>query len=64
MVQLCIHSLLLHKAARKGLAEEDASRKRMDEKVISRYFAKINEKYNLKTAVGVEAYINDMKRKM
>lgn len=51
-------------AARKGLAENDASRNVMDEEIISRYFAKINEKYNLKTVVGVEAYINDMRRKM
>lgn len=50
--------------ARKGLSDDDASRNLMDEKIISRYFAKMNEKYDLKTVVGVEAYINDMKREM
>lgn len=50
--------------ARKGLSDDDASRNRMDEDIISRYFAKMNEKYDLKTTVGVEAYINDMKKKM
>ena len=51
-------------AARKGLSEDDASRNLMDEEIISHYFAKINEKYDLKTVVGVEAYINDMKKEM
>ncbi len=51
-------------AARKGLSEDDASRNQMDEEIISSYFAKINKKYNLKTIVGVEAYINDMKKEM
>lgn len=51
-------------AARKGLAEDDASRNRMDEMVISEYFTKMDKKYNLKTIAGVEAYINDMKKEM
>ena len=51
-------------AARKGLSEDDASRNQMDEEIISSYFAKINKKNNLKTIVGVEAYINDMKKEM
>ena len=51
-------------AARKGLSEDDASRNLMNEEIISRYFAKIDEKYNLKTVVGVETYINDMKREI
>lgn len=51
-------------AARKGLSEDDASRNLTDEEIISHYFAKINEKYDLKTVVGVEAYINDMKKEM
>lgn len=50
--------------ARKGLSKDDASRNLMDEEIISHYFEKINEKYNLKTVVGVEAYINDMRRIM
>lgn len=50
--------------ARKGIAEDDASSNLIDEKIITDYFEKINEKYNLKTVDGVEAYINDMKRKM
>lgn len=50
--------------AREGLSEDDSSRNQMDEDVIFTYFAQINEKYNLKTYEGVEAYINYMKRKM
>lgn len=49
--------------ARKGLAEDDASRNQMDEEIISNYFAKMNQMYDLKTAVGVEVYINHMKKK-
>lgn len=51
-------------AARKGLSEEDACRNLMDEDIISKYFAKINKMYNLKTNAGVEAYINAMKNEM
>ena len=51
-------------AARKGLSEDDASRNQMDENIIKKYFGKINERYNLKIATGVEAYINDMKKEM
>lgn len=51
-------------AARKGLSEDDASRNLMDEEIISCYFEKINEKYNLKTVAGVESYINDMRKAM
>jgi uncharacterized phage-associated protein len=51
-------------AARKGLAEDDASRNLMDDEVIFNYFHKINNKYNLKTVAGVEAYINNMKKEM
>ena len=47
-----------------GLAEDDASRNQMDEEIISNYFAKMNQMYDLKTAVGVEAYINHMKKEM
>ena len=50
--------------ARKELSEDDASRNLMDEESISCYFTEINEKYDLKSPDGVEAYINDMKRKM
>ena len=50
--------------ARKGLAEDDASRNQMDEEIISNYFAKMNQMYDLKTAVGVEVYINHMKKEM
>lgn len=50
--------------ARKGLAEDDASRNQMDEEIISNYFAKMNQMYDLKTAVGVDAYINHMKKEM
>ncbi len=49
---------------RKGLAEDDASRNQMDEEIISNYFAKMNQMYDLKTAVGVEVYINHMKKEM
>lgn len=51
-------------AARNGLEEDDASRNQMDEEIIVNYFAKMNKKYNLKTAVGVEAYINDKKKEI
>lgn len=51
-------------AARKGLADDDASRNEMNEEIILEYFSKMNEKYDLKSSAGVEAYINDMKRKM
>ena len=50
--------------ARIGLAEDDASRNRMDDKIISEYFTKMNKKYDLKRTSGVEAYIKDMKQKM
>ena len=30
----------------------------MDEEIISNYFVKMNQMYDLKTAVGVEVYIN------
>lgn len=50
--------------ARRGLSEEDASRNLMNEEAISYYFTEINQKYDLKSPDGVEAYINDMKRKM
>ena len=50
--------------ARKSLAEDDASRNQMDEEIISNYFAKMNQMYDLKTAVGVDAYINHMKKEM
>ena len=33
--------------ARKGLAEDDASRNQMDEEIISNYFAKMNQMYDL-----------------
>ena len=36
----------------------------MDEEIISNYLAKMNQMYDLKTAVGVEAYINHMKKEM
>jgi len=36
----------------------------MDEEIISNYFAKMNQMYDLKTAVGVEVYINHMKKVM
>ena len=32
--------------------------------IISNYFAKMNQMYDLKTAVGVEVYINHMKKEM
>ena len=51
-------------AARKGLSEDDASRNLMDEEIISSYFSKVNEKYNLKKATGIEAYINHMRKEM
>lgn len=51
-------------AARNGLEEEDASRNQMDEENIVNYFAEMNKKYNLKTAAGVDAYINDKKKEM
>lgn len=50
--------------ARIGLAEDDASRNRMDDKIISEYFTKMNKKYDLKRTSGVEAYIKDMKQEM
>lgn len=50
--------------ARNGLDEDDASRNQMDEEVIANYFSKVNEKYNLKTSAGIEAYITAMKEKM
>ena len=28
------------------------------------YFSKVNEKYNLKKATGIEAYINHMRKEM
>lgn len=51
-------------SARNGLDENDASRNLMDDKVISYYFDKMNKKYNLKTSVGVDSYIKEMKVKM
>lgn len=51
-------------AARKGLSEDDAGRNLMDEEIISSYFSKVNEKYNLKKATGIEAYINHMRKEM
>ena len=51
-------------AARKGLTEDDASRNLMDEEIISSYFSKVNEKYNLKKATGIEAYINHIRKEM
>jgi hypothetical protein len=36
----------------------------MDEEIISNYFVKMNQMYDLKTAVGVEVYINHMKKEM
>ena len=50
--------------ARIGLAEDDASRNRMDDKIISEYFTKMNKKYDLKRTSGIEAYIKDMKQEM
>lgn len=49
---------------KKGLSEDDASRNLMDEEIISSYFSKVNEKYNLKKATGIEAYINHMRKEM
>ena len=51
-------------AARVGLDENDASRNVMDDKIIADYFKKINKKYNLKTATGIDMYVKEMKTKM
>ena len=42
----------------------DKSKKNELEEIISNYFAKMNQMYDLKTAVGVEVYINHLKKEM
>lgn len=50
--------------AREGFDESDASRNQMDEAVITNYFNLMNNKFNLKTPDGIEAYVNEMKKQM
>lgn len=50
--------------ARGGLDDIDASRNIMDDKIITEYFQKMNEKYNLKTSSGIDRYVRDMKKRM
>lgn len=51
-------------SARAGLDENDPSRNVMDDIIIADYFEKINKKYNLKTATGIDMYVKAMKTKM
>lgn len=51
-------------AARNGIDENDASRNIMDDKLISDYFKRMNEIYNLQNPKGIDLYVNDMKKKM
>ena len=46
-------------SARNGIDEEAASNNPIDD-----YFEKINKKYNLKNAEGIDQYIHDMREKM
>ena len=50
--------------ARNGIDENDSSRNVMDDQLIKEYFKKVNERYNLTTPDGVNAYVNDMKKRM
>ena len=51
-------------SARNGIDEEAASNNPIDDNLIDDYFEKINKKYNLKNAEGIDQYIHDMREKM
>lgn len=50
--------------ARNGLDENDVSQNIMDDNLITDYFERMNEIYNLKSPEGIDLYVNDMKKKI